>query len=128
MGPATTLLLLTVVAFVTFDTAGRVAAVAGSFIALATIMGQVVQPLVVGRRLELNPIIVFLTLWFGAWFWGITGIGIAVPSLVALRVVAEHSKQGKPLEEFLSPNPAQFQPAKVSAKLGLRRMQKKNVA
>jgi predicted PurR-regulated permease PerM len=29
-----------------------------------------VQPLVVGRRLELNPMIVFLALWFGGWLWG----------------------------------------------------------
>jgi predicted PurR-regulated permease PerM len=103
IGSATTLLLLVVVAFVSFDSMGRVAAVAASYLALATIEGQVVQPLVVGRRLELNPIIVFLALWFGGWFWGIAGIVIAVPSLVALKVVAEHSRQAVPLNEVLSP-------------------------
>jgi predicted PurR-regulated permease PerM len=103
IGSATTLLLLVVVALVSFDSMGRVAAVAASYLALATIEGQVVQPLVVGRRLELNPIIVFLALWFGGWFWGIAGIVIAVPSLVALKVVAEHSRQAVPLNEVLSP-------------------------
>jgi predicted PurR-regulated permease PerM len=104
VGSATTLLLLIVVAIVSFDNLGRVAAVAASYLVLATIEGQVVQPLVVGRRLDLNPIIVFLALWFGGWFWGIAGIVIAVPSLVALKVVAEHSRQGEPLTEVLSPN------------------------
>ena len=104
VGSATTLVLLSVVAFVSFDDIGRVAAVAGGYLALTTIEGQVIQPLVVGRRLELNPIIVFLAVWFGGWFWGIPGIMIAVPTLVAMKVVAEHSTRGKPLEEFLSPN------------------------
>ncbi len=119
VGSATTLLLLTIVAFVTFDTFGRVAAVAGCYIALAAVEGQIVQPLVVGRRLELNPILVFLTLWFGGWFWGIAGIILAVPSLVALKVVAEHSEHAKALGEFLSPNhTAKFHPDKLTAKLG----------
>jgi len=104
VGSATTLVLLTVVALVSFDDFGHVAAVAGGYLTLTTIEGQLIQPLIVGHRLELNPIIVFLALWFGGWLWGIPGIVIAVPSLLAIKVVAEHSKSGKPLEEFLSPN------------------------
>jgi predicted PurR-regulated permease PerM len=89
--------------------------VAASYLALATLEGQVVQPLVVGRRLELNPIIVFLALWFGGWFWGIAGIVIAVPTLVSLKVVAAKSRYGQTLTEFLSPEETairQFVPAK----------------
>jgi len=103
VGSATTLVLLTVVAFVTFNSLGHVAAVAASYLALATIEGQVVQPLMVGRRLELNPIMVFLALWLGGWFWGIAGIVMAVPTLLSLKVVAQHSRLGGPLTEFLGP-------------------------
>ena len=115
VGSATTLLLLTVVAFVTFSSVGHVAAVAASYLALATIEGQVVQPLIVGRRLELNPIMVFLALWFGGWFWGVAGIVMAVPTLLALKVVAQHSRQGRPLTEFLSPE--ETRPASEAAVL-----------
>jgi predicted PurR-regulated permease PerM len=101
-GPTTSLLLLTSVAFVSFDGIGRVAAVAGSFLALATLEGQVIQPLLVGRRLQLNPMLVFLALWFGGLFWGIAGIVLATPVLAALKVIAEHSAGGKPLVDFLS--------------------------
>jgi predicted PurR-regulated permease PerM len=103
VGPALTLVILTVVAFVTFDGVGRVFAVSVSYLGLATLEGQIVQPLLVGQRLELNPIIVFLALWFGGWLWGVAGIVIAVPALVALKVVAEHSENGSPLVAFLSP-------------------------
>jgi predicted PurR-regulated permease PerM len=125
VGPAITLVLLTIVAFVTFDGIGHVAAVAGSFVALATIEGQIIQPLVVGRRLELNPLIVFLALWFWGWFWGIPGIIIAVPSLITLKVIAEHSKNGKPLEEFLGrTNNHGLKPAQIAKSLNLVRGKK----
>jgi predicted PurR-regulated permease PerM len=104
VGSATTLLLLLIVAFVSFDNVARVVAVGASYLALTTLEGQLVQPLVVGRRLELSPIIVFLALWFGGWFWGIPGIVIAVPSLVALKVIAEHSSDSESLIQFPSPN------------------------
>jgi predicted PurR-regulated permease PerM len=103
VGSATTLVMLSVVAFVTFPNAGRVALVAASYLGLATIEGQLVQPLVIGRRLELNPMIVFLALWFGGWFWGVAGIVMAIPTLVAFKVVSEHSLHGSPMAEFLSP-------------------------
>jgi predicted PurR-regulated permease PerM len=104
VGSATTLLLLTVVAIVSFNDLARVFAVIGGYLALATLEGQVVQPLLVGRRLDLSPILVFLALWFGGWFWGVAGIVIAVPSLVALKVAATHSEGGEALVEFLSPS------------------------
>jgi predicted PurR-regulated permease PerM len=103
VGSATTLLILTVVALVSFDSVGRIVAVPATYLALATIEGQIVQPLFVGQRLEINPLMVFLAVWFGGWMWGIAGITIAVPSLVALKVAAEHSTRGQPLVEFLSP-------------------------
>jgi predicted PurR-regulated permease PerM len=107
VGSAATFLILCVVAFVSFDDIGRILAVPGSYLALATVEGQVIQPLFVGRRLELNSIIVFLALWVGGWFWGIPGIILAIPTLVALKVAAEHHRHGKSLVEFLGPGTVQ---------------------
>jgi predicted PurR-regulated permease PerM len=103
-GSTMTLIVLTIVAFISFDGLGRVAAVAGSYLAIATIEGQFVQPLLVGRRLRLNPMLVFLALWFGGLFWGIAGIIMATPTLVALKVVASSANGGEPLLNFLSPH------------------------
>jgi predicted PurR-regulated permease PerM len=103
VGSATTLVLLGAVALVSFDDLGHVFGVLGSYLALATIEGQVVQPLLVGRRLDLNPILVFLAVWFGGWFWGVAGIVIAVPTLVALKVAATHSEDASAVVAFLSP-------------------------
>ena len=104
VGSALTLIILAIVALVSFDGIGRVLAVTGTYLALATIEGQIVQPLFVGQRLKLSPIIVFLALWFGGWFWGIAGIVLAIPTLVAIKVAAEHDEHGAALVEFLSPS------------------------
>ncbi|MGC1728375.1 MAG: AI-2E family transporter [Steroidobacteraceae bacterium] len=117
VGSATTLIVLTIVAFVSFNGIERVLAVAGAYLALATVEGQIVEPLFIGQRLSLSPVIVFLALWFGGWFWGIAGIVLAIPSLVALKVAAEHSQHGQPLIEFLSPTMAKrFQSLRTAPK------------
>ena len=121
VGSAATFAILTIVAFVSFDGMGRVLAVAGSYLAIATLEGQVIQPLMVGQRLELNPIIVFLALWFGGWFWGVPGIVLAIPGLVALKVAAEYSEHGAALLEFLSPSQAKrFKPRSPASKRPLK--------
>jgi predicted PurR-regulated permease PerM len=103
-GPTMTLLVVTVVALVSFDGLSHVLAVAGAYAALAAVEGQFIQPLLVGRRLQLNPMLVFLALWFGGMFWGIPGIVLATPALVALKVIAAHARGGAPLLDFLSPH------------------------
>jgi predicted PurR-regulated permease PerM len=108
LGAATTLAIVTVVAMVTFTDLTHIFGVAGSYLALATLEGQFVQPFFVGRRLEVNPLVVFLALWFGGLFWGVAGILLATPILVTVKVLAEHSDGGKSLLEFLNPNKAKI--------------------
>jgi hypothetical protein len=43
-------------------------------------------------------------LWFGGLFWGIAGIILATPTLVAIKVVASGAASCEPLLEFLSPH------------------------
>ena len=105
-GSTTTLIIVTVVAIVSFDGLGHVYGVALSYLGLAALEGQVVQPLLVGRRLELNPLLVFLGLWFGGVFWGIAGVILATPVLVALKVIAENAPDGQSMLQFLGPNEA----------------------
>lgn len=103
-GSTVTLITVTLVAFVSFDGIGRVVIVAGSYLLLAMLEGQIVQPLFVGRRLKINPLLIFLALWFGGLFWGIAGVILATPALLTLKVIAEHSIGGKSVMEFLGPN------------------------
>jgi predicted PurR-regulated permease PerM len=88
LGSALTLVVVSIVALVTFDSTPHVLLVAATYLSLATIEGQVVEPLVFGHRLHLNPIVVFVALWLGAWLWGVAGVLFALPALLAARVAA----------------------------------------
>jgi predicted PurR-regulated permease PerM len=88
-GSAMTLLLLTVVALVSFDGVGRMFSVAGTYLILTTLEGQMLQPVLVGRRIDISPPFVLLGLWFGGWLWGVAGVALATPLLVAMKVAAK---------------------------------------
>jgi len=105
IGSTITLLILCIESSVSFSSLPPVIAVAASFIVLVTLEGQVIEPLLVGRRLKLSPTVVLLAFWFGGWFWGIAGIVLVMPLLVTLKVVAEHVPNGRIMVELLSPAP-----------------------
>jgi predicted PurR-regulated permease PerM len=118
-GATTTLLVVTLVAIVSFDGLGHAFGVALSYLGLCVIEGQIFQPLLVGRRLDVNPLLIFLGLWFGGVFWGIAGVILATPILLALKVIAENALDGESMMQFLGPNdpsPARFDKLRKSAK------------
>jgi len=57
---------------------------------LATLEGHFITPAVIGRRLTLNPLTVFLSLVFWTWLWGPVGAFLAVPLLIMALVVIDH--------------------------------------
>jgi predicted PurR-regulated permease PerM len=73
------------------------------FLSLTTLEGNFVSPSILGRRLALNPIAVFLFLTVWGWVWGMAGMLIAVPLLVSVKIVAERVRGLYVLSEFLSP-------------------------
>jgi predicted PurR-regulated permease PerM len=104
LGPITACAVFAGAALITFPTLGQALAVPGVFILLHLIEGQLVQPLTVGRRCEVNALVVLLGVWFGFAFWGIAGVLLATPVLVGLKVAAQHNPTWRVLGEFLSPN------------------------
>jgi len=88
-GSATTLALLTIVALVSFDGVGKAVSVAGTYLILTTLEGQMLQPVLVGRRVDISPPIVLLGLWIGGWLWGVAGVALATPILVSAKVAAQ---------------------------------------
>jgi predicted PurR-regulated permease PerM len=86
LGPVITLAIVSLVALVTFTSAAHVALVAACFLALATVEGHIVEPVFLGRRLDLSPIMVLFALWSGLWLWGVAGMVLALPVLVASKV------------------------------------------
>jgi predicted PurR-regulated permease PerM len=104
LGPIAAFFILAVAALVTFQDLGQALAVPGVFICLHLIEGQIVQPLTVGRRFEVNALVVLLAVWFGYGFWGIPGMLLAMPVVVALKVAAQYQPEWGTVRDFLAPN------------------------
>jgi predicted PurR-regulated permease PerM len=93
--------VLALVALLQFGDAGRAAAVAGAFLALNFLEGYLVTPRLLGRRLALNPVVVFTGVLFWGWVWGIIGALLAVPILATLKIVCDRSQTLAAVGEFL---------------------------
>ncbi len=90
VGPACTGVALALAGFAAFDTLGQALAVPAAFLALTTIEGQLITPMVIGRRLSLNPTVVFVWLMLWGWIWGVVGLLLAGPLLACFRIVCQH--------------------------------------
>jgi predicted PurR-regulated permease PerM len=90
IGAACMTLALFGVGLVAFPSLSHALVPPAAFVALATVEGQFITPTVLGRRIELNPLVVLLALAFWAWLWGPIGAFLAVPFTIVGMVVLHH--------------------------------------
>jgi len=90
IGPAFVVVVLFAVGFVSFPSIAYAGVAPLLFVALTTIEGHFVTPNIVGRRLTLNPLAVFLSLAFWTWLWGPVGAFLSVPFLIFGLVIVNH--------------------------------------
>jgi predicted PurR-regulated permease PerM len=81
---------LFMVGLVTFPTLAHALLAPLLFLALATLEGHFITPSIMGHRLTLNPLTVFLSLVFWTWLWGPVGAFLAVPLVIMALVVIDH--------------------------------------
>jgi predicted PurR-regulated permease PerM len=78
------------VGLVTFPTLTYALVAPLLYVVFATLEGHFITPSIVGRRLTLNPLTVFLSLVFWTWLWGPVGAFLAVPLLIVGLVAVGH--------------------------------------
>jgi predicted PurR-regulated permease PerM len=101
LGAALCLIVLTPVAILSIEPLGQALLVPATFLGLNIIEGELLTAIVVGKYFTLNPIIVFLSILFWGWLWGVAGALIAVPLLVSFRIFCVHSPALRPLCELI---------------------------
>ena len=97
VGASISAIVLATVGFSTFNNLGHAIAVPGAFLVLAFIEGQLVTPTIIGRRLAVNPVVVFVWLLLWGTLWGVIGILLAGPLLACFRIICQHTAALRPI-------------------------------
>lgn len=85
---------------------GRALAVAAGYVAANLVFGNVLEPLVMGRKLGLSSLVVFLSLILWGFVWGPVGMLLSVPLTVMVRIGLEASPSTRWIAVLLGPAPA----------------------
>jgi predicted PurR-regulated permease PerM len=101
-GPLTGVIVLTLAGFLEFDSVSRALSPALAYLAVHTVESNLITPAVLGQRLTLNPIMIFLALMFWTWLWGMPGALLSTPMLMVFKILCDHIKPLIPIGEFLS--------------------------
>jgi predicted PurR-regulated permease PerM len=90
IGPVVMFVILTVVGAVAFPTLGAGLMAPLAFAGVTFLEGHFVTPTIIGRRLELNALAVFVALAFWTWLWGPMGTFLSSPILIVGLILKEH--------------------------------------
>jgi len=102
LGPIIGISAVAVTGLLAFDSIGQGLLPAAIYLAIHLTEANLVTPFILGRRFTLNPVIIFITLIFFVWLWGVLGALLAVPLLVAAKVLCENIPPFSPWGELLS--------------------------
>ena len=105
LGPFCTLIILMTVGLVNLETLPSVFVVGGGFLLITFFEGQLIQPLVLGRRFQLNPMAVLVGMWLLWALWGVAGVVLAVPLLISIKVLAAHVESLHSLQPLIGALP-----------------------
>jgi predicted PurR-regulated permease PerM len=101
LGPIVVTGGLAVVTFMQFDDIVKTIYVSGATLAITSIEGWVLTPVLMSRAAQMNPVAIFVGLLFWSWVWGVMGTILAVPMLMMLKAIADRVEDLQPVGELL---------------------------
>ena len=87
VGPLIGMIVMLLMGFASYDEPLQSLLPAAIYLGLHTLEGQIITPIVLGKRMALSPLILILSLMVFGWMWGIIGLLLAVPLLVCVKIV-----------------------------------------
>jgi predicted PurR-regulated permease PerM len=93
--------VLSIAGLAYFDSLSHALLIPASYLVINFIQGNIVSPVVMSRRLTLNPAAIFLSLALWWWLWGVAGAFLAVPMLAAFKICCDHVDSLAPIGALL---------------------------
>ncbi|HVG03325.1 MAG TPA: AI-2E family transporter [Burkholderiaceae bacterium] len=125
LGPLVFVALLLLAGTITYTTFGEIIAPALAYAVINVIESNFIAPWIVGRRLEMSPLFVFLAVMVCAWMWGVAGAFLAVPLLVIIRSAARRSKNLRLWCVYLDRGRPELPTMRALLGIGLRRRRRR---
>jgi len=101
-GPVAGVIVLGAVGLLTFDTLWQGLLPPAWYLLLHLLEANLITPVLLGRRFTLNPVVIFVSLIFWTWLWGVPGALLSVPILVSIKVVCDHVPSMSHVSELLT--------------------------
>lgn len=89
------------IAFLQFGTLGMALFVSGIALLITSIEGYLLTPWLIGRASRMNPVVIFIAVLFWGWIWGLWGLLLGVPIIMAFKAVCDRVVDLKPIGELL---------------------------
>ena len=90
LGGIASCFVLLVVGLVQFGLTSSAFLPSGIFLALNIVESQLITPAVLGRSMQLNPLIIIIWIAITGWLWGVIGVLLAVPILMCVKIILEN--------------------------------------
>ena len=102
VGPTAFVAITALVAYVQFDTLQPVTVVVGSVLCCIGITGFLLVPWLTQKVGKLKAVVAFVSLLVWGWLWGVWGLLLGVPIVMAINAVCERVEELEPISDFLS--------------------------
>ncbi|HET7458777.1 MAG TPA: AI-2E family transporter, partial [Gemmatimonadaceae bacterium] len=101
LGALTVVGVLALAGLTTFDNVPHALLAPASFLLVNVVQANLVSPMLLGHRLTLNPVAIFVGLAFFFWIWGVPGAFLAVPLLATFKIFCDNIESLAAVGEFL---------------------------
>ena len=102
LGVVATVALLLIVSAASLESLVWVLAVPAGYLLLNTVVGFFIEPWIHGYRLSVNPVVIFLAIFFWGWLWGPVGVLLAVPLMTVIQVILRHVESLRPVHDVIA--------------------------
>ena len=101
LGPIFVTAGLGVVTFMQFDDLLRTTYVCGATLAITSLEGWLLTPMLMSRAAQMNPVAIFVGLLFWSWIWGVWGTILAVPMMMMVKSICDRVEDLQAVGELL---------------------------
>ncbi|HYC30640.1 MAG TPA: AI-2E family transporter [Gemmatimonadales bacterium] len=101
IGAVVNMAILGLAALLSYESTTQALLVPAVFFGINMIEGNLVTPMILGHRMQLNTVALFVGLVFWWYLWGIPGAILGVPIMAAIKIMCDHIEALAPVGEFL---------------------------